>query len=73
MTALAVVAGELRLRGKQRAELNRRFLPWALHAGATAPDLICLYYEKHFEASTAPISYPDPCCTALAAPSSKRQ
>ena len=56
MTALAVVAGELRLRGKQRAELNRRFLPWALHAGATAPDLICLYYEKHFEASTAPIS-----------------
>lgn len=49
MTALAVVAGELRLSGKQREELNRNFLPWALQAGATAPDLICLHYEKHFE------------------------
>lgn len=49
MTALAVVAGELRLPAEQRAELNRTYLPWALQAGAQAADLMCIPYEKHLE------------------------
>ena len=48
MTALAVLAGEWRLRDGDRRLLNERFLPWALRAGARAPDLMCIYYEKHF-------------------------
>lgn len=29
----------------------REFLPWALRAGARAPDLMCIYYEKHWAES----------------------
>ncbi|PRW32984.1 ubiquinone biosynthesis [Chlorella sorokiniana] len=49
MTGLAVLAGEWRFKPEDRALLNREFLPWALRAGARAPDLMCIYYEKHFE------------------------
>lgn len=49
MTALAVLAGEWRLAAEDRALLNSLFLPWALRAGARAPDLMCIYYEQHFE------------------------
>lgn len=48
MTGLAVLAGEWRLDASDRALLNSRFLPWAVRAGARAPDLMCIYYEKHF-------------------------
>jgi ubiquinone biosynthesis protein COQ4 len=49
MTALAVLAGEWRLAPADRDLLNSQFLPWALRAGARAPDLMCIYYERHFE------------------------
>ena len=32
---------------QDRALLNREFLPWALRAGARAPDLMCIYCELH--------------------------
>jgi ubiquinone biosynthesis protein COQ4 len=51
MTGLAVVAGEWRFAAADRALLNTRFLPWALRAGARAPDLMCIYYERHFDES----------------------
>lgn len=49
MTAMAVVAAEWRLKSKSRKSLNTVYLPWALRAGAQAADLMCIYYEKHFE------------------------
>ena len=30
---------------QDRVLLNREFLPWALRAGARAPDLMCIYCE----------------------------
>lgn len=51
MTGLAVLAGEWRFSPEDRTLLNTRFLPWAVRAGARAPDLMCIYYEKHFEES----------------------
>ncbi|PSC76530.1 ubiquinone biosynthesis [Micractinium conductrix] len=51
MTGLAVLAGEWRFTPEDRALLNREFLPWALRAGARAPDLMCIYYEKHWAES----------------------
>lgn len=49
MTALAVVAGEWRLKPEDRRVLNTVYLPWALKAGTRAADLMCIYYEKHLE------------------------
>jgi ubiquinone biosynthesis protein COQ4 len=49
MTALSVLGGQFRLKAQTRAELYQDFLPWALRAGFRSADLICLYYEKHFE------------------------
>lgn len=49
MTGLAVLAGEIRLAGPLRRELNTVFLPWALKAGSHAADLMCIYYEEHLE------------------------
>lgn len=51
MTGLAVLAGEWRFKPEDRALLNTQFLPWALRAGARAPDLMCIYYERHLEES----------------------
>ncbi|EFN51290.1 hypothetical protein CHLNCDRAFT_141230 [Chlorella variabilis] len=48
MTGLAVLAGEWRFRPEDRRLLNEQFLPWAVRAGARAPDLMCIYYEEHF-------------------------
>lgn len=51
MTALSVLGGQFRLKAQTRAELYQDFLPWALRAGFRSADLMCLYYEKHFEVS----------------------
>eukprot|EP00890_Picochlorum_soloecismus_P006790 jgi/Picsp_1/936/NSC_04421-R1_ubiquinone biosynthesis protein len=49
MTAMAVLAAEWRLKSKSRRSLNTVYLPWALRAGSQAADLMCIYYENHFE------------------------
>lgn len=49
MTALSVIGGQFRLKAQTRAQLYQEFLPWAVRAGFRSADLMCLYYEKHFE------------------------
>jgi len=49
MTAMAVAAGEYRMKPEDRAEMNKVFLPWAVRAGAQAADLMTIYYERHFD------------------------
>lgn len=49
MTAMAVLAAEWRLKPESRRSLNTVYIPWALRAGSQAADLMCIYYEKHFE------------------------
>ena len=54
MTALSVLGGQFRLKAQTRAQLYQEFLPWAFRAGFRSADLMCLYYEKHFEVWHAP-------------------
>ena len=49
VAALSVAGAQWRLRPQDRVLLWRSFLPWALRAGARAPDLLTLHYERHFE------------------------
>jgi ubiquinone biosynthesis protein COQ4 len=49
MTAMAVAAGEYRMKPEDRAQMNKIFLPWAMRAGAQAADLMTIYYERHFD------------------------
>lgn len=49
MTALSVLGGQFRLKAQTRAQLYQEFLPWAVRAGFRSADLMCLYYEIHFE------------------------
>ncbi len=54
MTALSVVGAQWRLKPEDRRVLVQEFLPWAVRAGARSADLMCLYYEEHFEVSPRP-------------------
>lgn len=49
MTGLAVAGGMAKLSPKNRTIMLREYLPWAIRAGARSADLMCIYYEKHFE------------------------
>eukprot|EP00899_Mesostigma_viride_P029452 jgi/Mesvir1/9692/Mv12170-RA.1 len=49
MCALAVVGGPLRMPSERRRVLREVYLPWATQAAFSCADLMCLYYEKHFE------------------------
>ena len=49
MTAMAVVAGEFRMKTADRRLMNKVFLPWAVRAGSKSADLMTIYYEKHFD------------------------
>jgi len=53
MTALSVVGASWRLKAEDRSRLVNELLPWAVHAGSRSADLMCLYYEKHFEVGAA--------------------
>lgn len=53
MTALSVVGAQWRLRPQDCRLLWGTFMPWALRAGAHSPDLLTLYYEKHFDVRLA--------------------
>ena len=70
MTALSVVGAQWRLKSADRAVLIRDFLPWAVRAGARSADLMCLYYEEHFQVTLRPVSKskcirPAHCCCNL--------
>ncbi|GLI59355.1 hypothetical protein VaNZ11_001220 [Volvox africanus] len=49
MTGLAVLGAQYRLNPADRELLQRHYLPWALRAGSRSSDLMCIYYEQHFE------------------------
>lgn len=49
MTALAVLGAPYRLDTVSRDRLLYRQLPWAIRASVSCQDLMCLYYENHFE------------------------
>eukprot|EP00898_Chlorokybus_atmophyticus_P001995 jgi/Chlat1/2797/Chrsp187S00198 len=48
MCALAVAGAPMRLHAEKRRALREVYYPWALKAGTTCADLICLRYEDHF-------------------------
>ncbi|KAH7428028.1 hypothetical protein KP509_10G071900 [Ceratopteris richardii] len=48
MCFLSVVGGTIRLKPAKRDLLLRTYLPWAMKAGSSCDDLMCIYYEKHF-------------------------
>jgi hypothetical protein len=49
MTAMAVVGGQLKLSPDDRQLLWGTYLPWATRTGLRCADLMCIYYEEHFE------------------------
>lgn len=49
MTGMAVLAAEWRLDQERRHLLNTVYIPWALKAGSRCVDLMCVYYEDHFD------------------------
>jgi ubiquinone biosynthesis protein COQ4 len=49
MTAMAVAGAQFKLTPEDRQLLWQVYLPWATQTGLRCADLMCLYYEKHFE------------------------
>lgn len=49
VAAMSVVGAQWRLSSHDRRLLWQEYMPWALKAGASAPDLISLQYERHFQ------------------------
>ncbi|CAM6127472.1 unnamed protein product [Calypogeia fissa] len=47
MCFLSVAGASWRLKPKQRNYLFTHYAPWALRAGISASDLMCIYYEQH--------------------------
>lgn len=47
MCFLSVAGASWRLKSEQRAALFKHYGPWAMRAGRSARDLMCIYYEKH--------------------------
>jgi ubiquinone biosynthesis protein COQ4 len=58
MTALSVMGASWRLKAQDRNRLVTELLPWAMQAGSRSADLMCLYYEQHFEVGSINI-----CCS----------
>ncbi len=56
MPALSVLGASWRLKPEERSLLIGTYIPWALHAGSRSADLMCLYYERHFEVRCLPLS-----------------
>ncbi|KAL2922195.1 Ubiquinone biosynthesis protein COQ4-like protein mitochondrial [Bienertia sinuspersici] len=44
-----VIGGSARFNSKQRSLFLEHYLPWALRAGMNCTDLMCVYYERHFD------------------------
>ncbi|CAA2997625.1 ubiquinone biosynthesis COQ4 homolog, mitochondrial [Olea europaea subsp. europaea] len=49
MCALSVLGGTVRFTEKQRRLFYKHYFPWALQAGMRCSDLMCIYYERHFD------------------------
>ena len=67
MPALSVLGASWRLKPEERSLLLGTYIPWALHAGSRSADLMCLYYERHFEVCLSHLTWdwedaPINCC-----------
>ncbi|EHA8591874.1 putative Ubiquinone biosynthesis protein COQ4, mitochondrial [Cocos nucifera] len=49
MCLMSVFGGSARFSEKQRARFFQHYFPWAMQAGVRCTDLMCVYYEKHFD------------------------
>ncbi|XP_073271410.1 ubiquinone biosynthesis protein COQ4 homolog, mitochondrial-like [Primulina huaijiensis] len=49
MCALSVMGGTARFSERQRKLFYQHYFPWAIRAGMRSTDLMCVYYERHFE------------------------
>ncbi|CAN0929407.1 Ubiquinone biosynthesis protein COQ4 homolog, mitochondrial [Linum grandiflorum] len=49
MCLMSVVGGTVRFSEKQRKLFFQHYFPWATRAGTQCTDLMCIYYEKHFD------------------------
>ncbi|XP_021718380.1 ubiquinone biosynthesis protein COQ4 homolog, mitochondrial-like [Chenopodium quinoa] len=49
MCFMSVIGGSARFNSKQRSLFFEHYLPWALRAGMNCTDLMCIYYERHFD------------------------
>lgn len=51
MTGLAATMAQYRLSSSDRAVMATTYLPWAVRAGTKSKDLMCVYYEEHYQVS----------------------
>ncbi|KMT08914.1 hypothetical protein BVRB_6g136330 [Beta vulgaris subsp. vulgaris] len=49
MCFMSVIGGSARFNSKQRSLFFEHYFPWALRAGLSSTDLMCIYYERHFD------------------------
>lgn len=49
MAGMAVAGAQFKLSTQDRQLLWSTYLPWATQTGLRCADLMCIYYEKHFE------------------------
>ncbi|KAI8475649.1 MAG: ubiquinone biosynthesis protein [Monoraphidium minutum] len=49
MAGMAVAGAQLRLSPEDRQLLWQVYLPWAARTGLRCADLMCIYYERHFD------------------------
>lgn len=49
MAGMAVAGAQFKLNTDDRQLLWQQYLPWAAQTGLRCADLMCIYYEKHFD------------------------
>jgi ubiquinone biosynthesis protein COQ4 len=49
MAGMAVAGAQFKLSTADRQLLWQQYMPWATQTGLRCADLMCIYYEKHFE------------------------
>ncbi|XP_047339438.1 ubiquinone biosynthesis protein COQ4 homolog, mitochondrial [Impatiens glandulifera] len=49
MCLMSVIGGSSRFSSKQRKVFYQHYFPWAVRAGMQSTDLMCIYYERHFD------------------------
>ncbi|KAK2663649.1 hypothetical protein Ddye_002223 [Dipteronia dyeriana] len=49
MCVLSVIGGTARFNEKQGTLFFQHYFPWAVRAGMQCSDLMCVYYEQHFD------------------------
>jgi ubiquinone biosynthesis protein COQ4 len=53
MAGMAVAGAQFKLSAADRSLLWQAYLPWAAQTGLRCADLMCIYYEHHFDEDLA--------------------